>query len=207
MIAVSIVEDLKDIRESLRRLIASAPGFLCLSAYSNAEDALNELPNLNPDIVLMDINLPGMNGIECIKKVKAVCPKMQFMMFTIYEDSEQVFDALTAGASGYLLKKTPKEKILEALQELHEGGSPMSSHIARKVVNYFQKKQEASDTAAQLSPREKEVLELLAKGFLYKEIADKLNITAGTVGQHIHNIYEKLHVENRTEAVNKFFGR
>jgi DNA-binding NarL/FixJ family response regulator len=139
--------------------------------------------------------------------VKAVCPKMQFMMFTIYEDSEQVFDALTAGASGYLLKKTPKEKILEALQELHEGGSPMSSHIARKVVNYFQKKQEASDTAAQLSPREKEVLELLAKGFLYKEIADKLNITAGTVGQHIHNIYEKLHVENRTEAVNKFFGR
>ena len=128
-------------------------------------------------------------------------------MFTIYEDSEQVFDALTAGASGYLLKKTPKEKILEALQELHEGGSPMSSHIARKVVNYFQKKQEASDTAAQLSPREKEVLELLAKGFLYKEIADKLNITAGTVGQHIHNIYEKLHVENRTEAVNKFFGR
>jgi DNA-binding NarL/FixJ family response regulator len=207
MIAVSIVEDMKDIRESLQRMIGSAEGFLCLSTYGNAEDALKELPQINPDIVLMDINLPGMNGIECIKKVKAVCPQMQFMMFTIFEDSEQVFDALAAGASGYLLKKTPKEKILDALQELHSGGSPMSAHIARKVVSYFQKEKEARDTAAQLSQREKEVLELLAKGFLYKEIGDKLNITTGTVRQHIHKIYEKLHVQNRTEAVNKFFGR
>jgi DNA-binding NarL/FixJ family response regulator len=207
MIAVSIVEDMKDIRESLQRMIGSAEGFLCLSTYRNAEDALKELPQINPDIVLMDINLPGMNGIECIKKVKAVCPKMQFMMFTIYEDSEQVFDALAAGASGYLLKKTPKEKILEALQELHSGGSPMSAHIARKVVSYFQKEKEPRDTTTQLSQREKEVLELLAKGFLYKEIGDKLNIATGTVRQHIHKIYEKLHVQNRTEAVNKFFGR
>jgi DNA-binding NarL/FixJ family response regulator len=205
MIAVSIVEDIKDVRESLQRMIGSAPGFLCLSAYSNAEDALNELSQINPDIVLMDINLPGMNGIECIKKMKAICPRMQFMMFTIYEDSEQVFNALAAGASGYLLKKTPREKILEALQELQQGGSPMSAHIARKVVNYFQK--ENSNTATQLSQREQEVLELLAKGFLYKEIGDRLNITAGTVGQHIHKIYEKLQVQNRTEAVNKFFGR
>lgn len=207
MIAVSIVEDMKDVRESLQRMIGSAEGFLCLSTYSNAEDALNELPQINPDIVLMDINLPGMNGIECIKKIRAACPLMQFMMFTIYEDSEQVFDALAAGASGYLLKKTPKEKILEALQELQQGGSPMSAHIARKVVSYFQKEKEARDTAAQLSQREKEVLELLAKGFLYKEIGDKLDITTGTVRQHIHKIYEKLHVQNRTEAVNKFFGR
>lgn len=207
MIAVSIVEDMKDIRESLQRMIGSAEGFLCLSTYSNAEDALKELPQINPDMVLMDINLPGMNGIECIKKVKAVCPQIQFMMFTIYEDSEQVFDALAAGASGYLLKKTPKEKILEALQELHEGGSPMSAHIARKVVGYFQKEKEPRDATAQLSQREKEVLELLAKGFLYKEIGDKLNISTGTVRQHIHKIYEKLHVQNRTEAVNKFFGR
>ena len=130
MIAVSIVEDIKDVRDSLQRMIGSADGFVCLSAYSNAEEALIELPTLNPDIVLMDINLPGMNGIECIKKVKAVCPQIQFMMFTIYEDSEQVFEALAAGASGYLLKKTPKEKILEALHELQEGGSPMSAHIA-----------------------------------------------------------------------------
>jgi DNA-binding NarL/FixJ family response regulator len=207
MIAISIVEDIKDVRESLQRLIESAQGFLCLSIYSNAEDALKGLPLVNPDIVLMDINLPGMNGIECIKKIKTVCPKIQFMMFTIFEDREQVFEALAAGASGYLLKKTPKEKILEALHELHEGGSPMSSHIARKVVDYFQKEKEARDTAAQLSQREKEVLELLSKGFLYKEIGDKLNITPGTVAQHIHKIYDKLHVENRTEAVNKFFGR
>jgi DNA-binding NarL/FixJ family response regulator len=207
MIAISIVEDIKDVRESLQRLIESTQGFLCLSIYSNAEDALKGLPRVNPDIVLMDINLPGMSGIECIKRVKAVCPKIQFMMFTIFEDSEQVFEALAAGASGYLLKKTPKEKILEALHELHEGGAPMSSHIARKVVDYFQKEKEARDTAAQLSQREKEVLELLSKGFLYKEIGDKLNITPGTVAQHIHKIYDKLHVENRTEAVNKFFGR
>jgi RNA polymerase sigma factor (sigma-70 family) len=207
MIAVSIVEDIKDVRESLKRTIESAPEFLCLSTYSNAEDALEDLPRMNPDIVLMDINLPGMNGIDCIKKTKAICPEIQFMMFTIYEDSEQVLDALSAGASGYLLKKTPKAKILEALQELHAGGSPMNAHIARKLVNYFQREKEIRNTEAQLSPREKEVLELLSKGFLYKEIGDRLNITTGTVRQHIHKIYEKLHVQNRTEALNKFFGR
>ena len=207
MIAVSIVEDIKDIRESLQRMIGSAPGFLCLSTYGNAEDALKDLPKINPDIVLMDINLPGMNGIDCIKKIKTVCPQIQFMMFTIYEDSEQVFDALAAGASGYLLKKTPREKIMGALQELYEGGSPMSAHIARKVVGYFQKERENRSAETQLSPREKEVLELLSKGFLYKEIGDRLNITTGTVQQHIHKIYDKLHVQNRTEAVNRFFGR
>jgi DNA-binding NarL/FixJ family response regulator len=207
MIAISIVEDIDDVRNSLQRLIESASGFLCLSTYSNAEDALKDLPQINPDVVLMDINLPGMSGIECIKKVKVLAPQIQFLMFTIYEDSEQVFDALTAGASGYLLKKTPKERILEALKELHQGGSPMSAHIARKVVSYFQREKEIKNTEALLSPREKEVLELLSKGFLYKEIGDRLNIATGTVRQHIHKIYEKLHVENRTEAVNKFFGR
>lgn len=207
MIAVSIVEDIKEIRESLKQLLQTSDGFLCLSTYSNAEDALNNLPDVNPDIVLMDINLPGMNGIECIKKIKSIAPQIQFMMFTIYEDGEQVFEALTAGASGYLLKKTPKEKILEALQELHEGGSPMSAHIARKVVRYFQHSKEENKNDASLSSREKEVLELLAKGFLYKEIGDQLNIATGTVRQHIHKIYEKLHVQNRTEAVNKFYGR
>lgn len=207
MIAVSIVEDMKDVRESLRRTIDSAPEFLCLSTYDNAEDAVKDLPLKNPDIVLMDINLPGMNGIECIKKIKTICPQMQFMMFTIYEDSDQVFNALAAGATGYLLKKTPKEKILQALHELNEGGSPMNAHIARKVVTFFQKEKETSISEAQLSSREKEVLELLAKGFLYKEIGNRLNITTGTVTQHIHKIYEKLHVQNRTEAINKFLGR
>ncbi len=208
MIGVSIVEDMKDVNDSLKRMLETATDFLCLSTYNNAEDALKDLPQINPDIVLMDINLPGMSGIECIKKIKNTCPKMQFMMFTIYEDSEQVFDALAAGASGYLLKKTPKEKILEALQELYEGGSPMSAHIARKVVNHFQKRKEEDQSKdTQLSSREKEVLELLSKGYLYKEIGDKLNITTGTVRQHIHRIYEKLHVQNRTEALNKFYGK
>jgi DNA-binding NarL/FixJ family response regulator len=207
VIAVSIVEDIQDIRESLQQLIEASDNFLCLSAYSNAEDAVKDLPAVKPDIVLMDINLPGMNGIECIRRVKTVCPQLQFMMFTIYEDSEQVFDALAAGASGYLLKKTPRDKILPSIQELYEGGSPMSTQIARKVVAYFQKEKEASNNQAQLSAREIEVLELLSKGFVYKEIAVRLNIATGTVRQHIHKIYEKLHVQNRTEALNKFYRR
>ena len=207
MIAVSVVEDIQDIRESLQQLIEASDNFLCLSAYSNAEDALKDLPAVKPDIVLMDINLPGMNGIECIRRVKTLCPQLQFMMFTIYEDSEQVFDALAAGASGYLLKKTPRDKILPSIQELYEGGSPMSTQIARKVVAYFQKEKEASNNQAQLSAREREVLELLSKGFVYKEIAARLNIATGTVRQHIHKIYEKLHVQNRTEALNKFYRR
>jgi DNA-binding NarL/FixJ family response regulator len=207
VIAVSIVEDIQDIRESLQQLIKTSDNFLCLSAYSNAEDALKDLPAVKPDIVLMDINLPGMNGIECIRRVKTACPQLQFMMFTIYEDSEQVFDALAAGASGYLLKKTPRDKILPSIQELYEGGSPMSTQIARKVVAYFQKEKKASNNEAQLSAREIEVLELLSKGFVYKEIAVRLNIATGTVRQHIHKIYEKLHVQNRTEALNKFYRR
>jgi DNA-binding NarL/FixJ family response regulator len=207
VIAVSIVEDIQDIRESLQQLIEASDNFLCLSAYSNAEDAVKDLPAVKPDIVLMDINLPGMNGIECIRRVKTACPQLQFMMFTIYEDSEQVFDALSAGASSYLLKKTPRDKILPSIQELYEGGSPMSTQIARKVVAYFQKEKEASNNEAQLSAREIEVLELLSKGFVYKEIAVRLNIATGTVRQHIHKIYEKLHVQNRTEALNKFYRR
>ena len=154
----------------------------------------------------MDINLPGMSGIECIKKIKKKCPEMQFMMFTIYENSEQVYEALAAGASGYLLKKTPSEKILEALKELHEGGAPMSTHIARKVISFFQKENKTNDNS-QLSNREKQVLALLSKGFLYKEISNQLFISTGTVRQHIHKIYEKLHVQNRMEAINKFYGR
>lgn len=206
LIAVSIVEDLKEIREHVKRTIENAADFLCLSAYSNAEDALQEIPVFKPHIVLMDINLPGISGIDCVRKLKEKCPDMQFMMFTIYEDNEQVFEALEAGASGYLLKNTPHENILEAFKELYHGGAPMSTQIARKVVAAFRKAAPESNEAG-LSPREQEVLHLLSKGFLYKEIGDKLNIATGTVRQHIHKIYEKLHVQNRTEALNKYYGR
>jgi len=206
-ISVSIVEDMADVRQKVKHILDESEEFICLSVYSNAENALEELPALHPDIVLMDINLPGMSGIECIKKIKKKSPGIQFMMFTIYENSEQVYEALAAGASGYLLKKTPADKIIEALKELHGGGAPMSTHIARKVVSFFQNKNNEASENSQLSNREKEVLALLSKGFLYKEIGDQLFISTGTVRQHIHNIYEKLHVQNRMEAINKFYGR
>lgn len=206
-ILVSIVEDLQDIRTGLEKIINEAPGFACISAYANAEDAIRDLPGLQPDIVIMDINLTGMNGIDCLRKVKATCPKMQFIMFTIYEDSEQIFEALSSGASGYLLKNTPPNNIPGAIMELYNGGAPMSAGIAKKVVNHLQQKASAIQDSAQLSARENEVLHLLGKGFLYKEIAQKLGISTGTVRQHIHNIYEKLHVQNRTEAINKVYGR
>ncbi len=205
-VRVCVVEDLPEIREGIRFVINQTPGFECLAVFENAEDALSKLPEAQPHIVVMDINLPGMSGIECIRKVRASAPNTQFMMFTVFEDSEQVFEALAAGASGYILKKTPPHKIIEALYELYEGGSPMSASIARKVVNSFQK-QSPREEVNSLSVREKEILDWLAKGLLYKEIADKLSISTGTVRQHIHNIYEKLHVQNRTEALNKVFGR
>jgi DNA-binding NarL/FixJ family response regulator len=207
-ISMSVVEDMDEVRQKIKRIIDESEEFICLSTYGNAEKALEELPRLSPDIVLMDINLPGMSGIECIKEVKKKCPQIQFMMFTIYENSEQVYEALAAGANGYLLKQTPPEEILRALKELYEGGAPMSTHIARKVVSFFQKENKNNpDHSADLSKREKQVLELLSKGFLYKEISDQLFISTGTVRQHIHKIYEKLHVQNRTEAINKFYGR
>jgi DNA-binding NarL/FixJ family response regulator len=206
-ILVSIVEDIQDIRNGLERIISEAPGFVCLSVYSNAEEAIRDLPGLQPDIVIMDINLPGMSGIDCLRKVKALCPKMQFIMFTIYEDSEQIFEALSSGASGYLLKNTPHHNIPEAIKELYKGGAPMSAGIAKKVVTYLQQKAPANQDSSLLSTRENEILHLLGKGFLYKEIAQKLGIGTGTVRVHIHNIYEKLHVQNRTEAINKVYGR
>ena len=206
-ILVSIVEDIQDIRTGLEKIIGEAPGFVCLSAYSNAEDAIKDLPGLQPDIVVMDINLTCMSGIDCLRKVKPFCPDTQFIMFTIYEDSEQIFEALSSGASGYLLKNTPHNNIPEALMELYKGGAPMSAGIAKKVVTYLQQKAPVAQDSFQLSSRENEILHFLGKGFLYKEIAQKLGITTGTVRQHIHNIYEKLHVQNRTEAINKVYGK
>jgi len=201
-ISICLVEDLKEVREGMTSLLTFDERFEVLATFPDAEKAVAELPAWQPDIVIMDINLPGMNGIECIKKVKLTCPETQFMMFTIYEDDEKVFEALAAGASGYLLKKTPLGKINEFLLELHSGGSPMSTQIARKVINRLRNK-ETPGNIDLLSARENEVLQQLAKGFLYKEIAERLSISTGTVRQHIHKIYEKLHVQNRTEAINK----
>ncbi|HTQ27005.1 MAG TPA: response regulator transcription factor [Puia sp.] len=200
-IKVCIVEDLKEVREGMVSLISLDERFEMQASFATAEKAASELPSWNPDIVIMDISLPGMNGIECIRKVKADCPNTQFMMFTIYENDEKIFEALSAGASGYLLKKTPVSKIVESLLELQQGGAPMSMQIARKVIDRM--RGETSNYSDVLTSRENEVLQCLAKGWLYKEIADKLNITIGTVRQHIHNIYDKLHVQNRTEALNK----
>jgi DNA-binding NarL/FixJ family response regulator len=206
-ISVSIVEDLHEVSEAIERLIKQSKQFVWINGYSNAEQAEKDIPLHPPDIVIMDINLPGMSGIDCIHRIKEKCPTTQFMMFTIYEDDEKVFEALKAGAHGYLLKKTPKEKLLEALEELYNGGSPMSTHIARKVIEAFEKKNQPSEDSFQLTNKEKQVLQLLVKGFLYKEIADQLHLTRNTIKQHIHHIYEKLHVQNRTEAINKAFPR
>lgn len=206
-ITVTIVEDLIEVRESLEKLISNSDGFLLLSSYHNGEVAQNKIPEDQPEIVIMDINLPGVSGIDCIRKIKDDCPHTQFMMYTIFEDDEKVFEALEAGANGYLLKKTPKEKITVALKELHDGGSPMSTHIARKVTKSFQQRNHLDEKSNLLTHKEKEVLGLLSKGFLYKEIGENLHISLNTVKQHIHKIYEKLHVSNRTEAINSLYGK
>ncbi len=202
-ILISIVEDVPEIREGLRFMVNQTPGLRCMSVYDNAADAITGLEQDHPDIVIVDIGLPDGTGIDCIRKLKTPGRKMQFMIFTIYEDSEHVFEALAAGASGYLLKNTAPDKIIASLIELQQGGSPMSLSIARKVVSSFREPEARNE----LSAREMEVLQLLAKGLFYKEIAEQLFISTGTVRQHIHNIYEKLHVQNRTEALNKVFGR
>jgi len=207
-ISIAIVEDLDVVRNGLKDFISLSTDFLVLGAYKTGEEALEKLPVIKPDIVIMDINLPGMNGIECIRQVKDKSPSTQFMMFTVYENDEKVFEALKAGASGYLLKNTGLLQIAESVKELHEGGSPMSANIARKMVNLVRGDSDKKTPFLDLlSPREKEILQLLAKGLLYKEIAEQLNITTGTVRIHIHKIYEKLHVQNRTEAINKAFGK
>ena len=205
-IRTCIVEDVGHIREGLISLLSGDNRFEVLASFSNAETAVLELPAWQAEIVIMDINLPGMDGIQCLRKVKAECPATQFIMYTIYENDDKVFDALMAGASGYLLKKTPVEKICDALVELKEGGSPMSAQIARKVLDRM-RNSETTDHFDVLSARENEVLQHLSKGLFYKEIADRLNIATNTVRQHIHKIYEKLHVQNRAEAINKVYGR
>lgn len=206
-IKLAIVEDLEEVAEGLSEFIKRDNELQLLATFRTAEAAALELPIIKPDIVIMDINLPGATGIECIRLVRQTGATMQFMMFTVYENNDQVFEALKAGASGYLLKKTPPLQIIEAIKELYSGGSPMSATIARKLVTVFQEQPKGPNAEASvLTPREKEVLECLAKGMLYKEISDQLGISFHTVRQHIRTIYEKLHVQNKTEAINKVYG-
>lgn len=208
-ITLAIVEDLDEVREGLKNFLALSPEFKVLDTFKTAEEAAIDIPKLQPDIAIMDINLPGINGIECMRMIRSKSSRTQFMMFTVYENDEKVFEALKAGASGYLLKNTGLVQILEGLKELYQGGSPMSANIARKLVKTFQHQADQSPlvTTEILSPRENEILQLLAQGLLYKEIADRLTISVATVRQHIHKIYEKLHVQNRTEAIIKAFGK
>jgi DNA-binding NarL/FixJ family response regulator len=206
-ISVSIVEDNEKLRGTLARVINRADGFRCVSDYGNAEDALKALPQVRPEVVLMDINLPGMNGVECVRQLKQLLPQTQVMMLTVYEDTENIFNALTAGANGYMLKRTSSKELLEAIHEVHRGGSPMTMHIARKVVQSFQKTAATAQPTENLSEREQQVLDLLSQGLMYKEIADKLAISYETVHTYIRRIYEKLQVRTRTEAVAKFLRR
>lgn len=210
-IPVAIVEDNNDIRSALEQIIEMSDYCELAGSCVSGEEPMVKLPLLNPKVVLMDIGLGGISGIEVVRELKASHPEILFMMCTIYEDDEQIFEALSAGASGYILKKTPPAKLLEGIQELMEGGSPMSSQIARKVVAAFQNKKSDKHPAESaldiLSKREKEILEMLSKGLLYKEISDAVFISTETVRKHVYHIYEKLHVTNRVEAVNKFFGR
>ncbi|HTV76427.1 MAG TPA: response regulator transcription factor [Candidatus Baltobacteraceae bacterium] len=206
-IAVSIVEDNDKLRETLARVLNRADGFRCVSHYASAEDALKDLPLAKPDVVLMDINLPGMNGVECVRQLKKILPEIQVMMLTVYEDTENIFNALAAGANGYMLKRTASKELLEAVREVHRGGSPMTMHIARKVVQSFQQTAATAQPAENLSEREQQVLDLLSRGLMYKEIADKLGISYETVHTYIRRIYEKLQVRTRTEAVAKFLRR
>jgi DNA-binding NarL/FixJ family response regulator len=203
-IAVSIVEDDDGVRAGLVRLLEKSGDFRLLASYSDAEAALEGISLVRPDVLLMDINLPTMNGIECVQKLHASDPSLRIIMLTVYENPEQIFDALRAGAIGYLLKQNPSEKLLEAIRDAHQGGSPMSSQIARKVVQFFRISR-ATGADAQLSAREVEVLTLLSKGHLIKEIADHLAISFATVRTYIRRIYEKLHVHSRSQAVAKFF--
>lgn len=207
MIAVSIVDDEKKLCESIATFLNGAPGFRCVSMYGNADIALKHLPKDRPDVVLMDINMPGMDGIECVKHLRTLMPEVQVVMLTIYEDAEKIFKALSAGATGYLLKRFTPDELLQAIRDVVAGGSPMSHAIARKVVASFQSANLSGEKQNLLSPREERVLDCLARGLAYKEIADELSISINTIRTHLRHVYEKLHVQSRTEAVAKYLQR
>ena len=206
-IKVSIVEDKPGTRESISELLERSQTLRCVGAHPDGEEALRRIPAEAPDVVLMDINLPGMSGIECVARLKERLPATQILMLTTYEESDLIFDSLRRGASGYLLKNVPPSEIIEAVEQVHAGGSPMSMKVARKVVSHFQQIKKPTSKFEQLTKREHEILALLAKGYLYKEIAEQLAITLSTVRAHLHAIYQKLHVQSRTEAVVKFLGK
>jgi DNA-binding NarL/FixJ family response regulator len=211
-IQVALVEDDPNLRNNLAAMLNSSSGFQCQATYADGFAALKGIPTNRPDVVLMDINLPGMLGTECVRQLKDKTPNVPVLMLTVYDDSEQIFKSLMAGATGYLLKRTSKDKLLEAIREVNDGGAPMSRQIARRVVQFFQKVKELPTDAPKasevnsLTERETEVLAALAKGYAYKEIADHLNISFETVRTHLRTIYEKLHVHSRTEAVLKYLG-
>lgn len=206
-ISVSIIDDNEKLRDSISTFLQGSPGFRCVSAYGNATTALKHLPTDEPDVVLMDINMPGMDGIECVVRLKAQMPELQIVMFTVYEDTDRIFKALSAGANGYLLKRAAPTQLLEAIRDVHGGGSAMSSSIARKVVASFQQTAPLAPPEVHLSPREHEVLDCLAKGMTYKAIADTLEISIETIRTHLKRVYQKLHVQSRTEAVAKYMRR
>jgi DNA-binding NarL/FixJ family response regulator len=204
LIKVSIVDDDEGIRTSLASLIRRAPALKLVGDYANAEIAMREIPQNPPDVVLMDINLPGMNGVECVRQLRVRLPEVQFLMLTVYEDSESLFNSLKAGASGYLLKRTASKNLLEAIRDVYAGGSPMSPQLARRVVMFFNEPPQPESHLARLTAGEREFLEQLAKGYAYKEIADRMNISIDTVRSYVRTVYEKLHVHSRTEAVVKY---
>jgi DNA-binding NarL/FixJ family response regulator len=207
MITISIVDDEKELCQSIATFVNGAPGFRCVSMYHSGEAALEHLPQDRPDVVLMDIHMEGMSGIECVERLKAKIPQMQIMMLTVYEDTDQIFKALSAGASGYMLKRLTPGKLLEAINDVHGGGSPMSSSIARKVVASFQRSKRPDEGQIHFTSREQMVLDCFAKGMTYKQAADHLSISIDTIRTYVRRIYEKLHVQSATEAVAKYMQR
>ena len=205
-IEVALVEDREDIRAQLAHTIGRSPSLHLMRAYADGESALADLPSRKPEVVLMDINLPGLDGIECVRQLKAKMPEAQFVMLTVYEDGSRLFQSLMAGASGYLLKRTAPEKLLSAIQEVHEGGVPMTPEMARRVIRHFQDTPQPAPELQWLTPREREVLQQLAKGYRYKEIENNLRISTGTLRTYVASIYRKLHVHSRTEAVVKYLN-
>jgi DNA-binding NarL/FixJ family response regulator len=207
VVQVAIVEDDDWLRTNLAQEIGRSPDFKVLTTYSTAESALAGIPDLRPDVVLMDINLPGMSGIECLRRLRVACPEVQVLMLTVYEESEPIFNSLLAGASGYLLKRTPTPQIIESIRQVRAGGSPMTANVARRVVQYFNRMGDRVSECEKLSPREREVLELLAHGDAYKQIAEKLAVSIETVRMNVKHLYTKLHVHSRGEAVAKLMPR
>ena len=202
-IKVAIVEDSQEVREGIAFLLNASSGFECVGTFSTGEAALSDLVGVDPDVVLMDIGLPGISGIECIRKLKQDSPDLEFLMLSVFEDAERIFDSIKAGASGYLIKSTPPAKIMEGIEEIHNGGSPMSNQIARRVLDSLRPEPTECLSLAKLSKKERVVLEKLAEGLLYKEIANKLSVSVHTVRSQVHSIYKKLHVGNRIEAIEK----